>query len=275
MFERELAEDISATIGLRIRDTSSGRSGNRRRNRHRFFPQPCRNLSDALGTYASWVTEYLPAENKLKALAMWMNGGFVEHYEYCLPGTPCEPVVEQKTVIHFPEKIIELFPGDAKILTDVGAVSFMGVPLLDLDGEVLGHLAILDTKPMPGESRSIALFEIFAARAAAEHRRLKAENELKEREEQLTMLIDSAMDAIVVLDSSLNVTRSNRAAERCFGCTNEDLVGESINEFLSPGKRKKGRKFHSRYRGTARRKTATLGASGFCRPTLGPFHLSS
>ena len=40
---------------------------------------------------------------------------------------------------------------------------------------VLGHLAILDTKPMPPALRCEALFRIFAERAAAEVQRLRAE----------------------------------------------------------------------------------------------------
>jgi PAS domain-containing protein len=60
---------------------------------------------------------------------------------------------------------------------------------------------VLDTKPMPADPKAISLFEIFAARAAAEQRRLKAELELRAREEQLTRLLESAMDAILVLDA--------------------------------------------------------------------------
>ncbi len=41
----------------------------------------------------------------------------------------------------------------------MGAVSYMGIPLLDTDGSVMGHLSVLDTKPMPKDSRAISLFE--------------------------------------------------------------------------------------------------------------------
>ena len=66
------------------------------------------------------------------------------------------------------------YPNDHQIRT-IGLRSYMGVPLLDLDGKILGHLAVLDTRPMPEEPRALALFQIFAARAAAELRRLRAE----------------------------------------------------------------------------------------------------
>jgi PAS domain S-box-containing protein len=196
-----------------------------------FFRALVKNLATALGTLGAWVTEYLPAEQKLRALAMWLKGGFVEHYEYSIHGTACQGVVENRTLVHIPERLIELFPRDDD-LVPLNAVSYLGAPLLDTDGSVMGHLSVLDDKPMPRDERALSLFEIFAARAAAEHRRLKVEGEVRAREEQLCALLDSALDAIVVLDAGLRVTRINPAAARLFGCTAEDLVGEGIHDFL-------------------------------------------
>jgi len=196
-----------------------------------FFQALVRNLSQALGTAGAWVTEYLPEEQKLRALAMWLNGAPVEHYEYCLQGTPCAPVVEKRTLVHIPDKIVELFPGDND-LEPLNAVSYMGVALVDTDGTVMGHLSVLDTKPMPSDPRTISLFQVFAARATAEHRRLKVEREVRESEEQLSLLLQSAMDAILVLDGEMRIGRLNPAAERLFGCTSEDLIGETLDDFL-------------------------------------------
>lgn len=64
----------------------------------------------------------------------------------------------------------------------MGAVSYMGYPMLGPDQTVLGNLAVLDTKPMPDSFRNLALFRIFAARATAELLRLEAETELRSRE---------------------------------------------------------------------------------------------
>ena len=196
-----------------------------------FFRALVKNLATALGTAGAWVTEYLPEEQKLRALAMWLNGEHVEHYEYCLMGTPCAPVVENRSLVHIPDRIVELFPGDND-LKPLSAVSYMGIPLFDTDGAVMGHLSVLDTKPMPKDPRMISLFEIFAARAQAEHRRLRAEREVQDREQQLSLLLESAMDAILVLNGSMDIIRINPAAERLLGCGEEDLVGESIRDFL-------------------------------------------
>ncbi|MCL4178729.1 MAG: sigma 54-interacting transcriptional regulator [Verrucomicrobia bacterium] len=196
-----------------------------------FFRALVKNLATALGTAGAWVTEYLPAPCRLRALGMWFNGQFIDHYEYKVAGTPCESVVCSKSRVHFPDNVIALFPGDND-LRPMKAVSYLGAPLLDTNGEVLGHLSVLDTKPMPADPRTISLFDIFAARAAAEHRRLKAELELRAREEQLARLLESAMDAILVLDAQFAIVRVNPAGRRLFGCGEEDLVGENLNDFL-------------------------------------------
>src|SRR5688572_4054353 len=140
-----------------------------------FFRALVKNLATVMNTSGAWVTEYLPNSRSLKAHAFWLNGDFFQDYEQPIDGTPCEDVVKGKRFVHIPDRVLEIYPVDREMRI-IDAVSYMGVPLLDTDGTVLGHLAVLDTKPLPPEPRSISMFEIFAARAAAEQRRLKREN---------------------------------------------------------------------------------------------------
>jgi PAS domain S-box-containing protein len=197
-----------------------------------FFATLVESLARVLNTHGAWVTEYLPEARRLRALAFWLGGEWIEGYETLIDGTPCEAVIEGRQLVHVPENIVALYPGDTDA-RHLGAVSYMGVPLLDVDDAVLGHLAVLDRRPMPAEPRAAALFRIFAARATAELRRLRAEAEVREREEKLVRLIDSAMDAIIELDQNLHVTRLNPAAEKLFGCSAEAAVGTAFDNFLS------------------------------------------
>ncbi|MGI9243858.1 MAG: sigma-54 interaction domain-containing protein [Verrucomicrobiales bacterium] len=197
-----------------------------------FFSSLVENLAKVLEVHGAWVTEYLPESERLKAFAFWLGGEWVPDYEYDICGTPCEPVVESKKLFHVAENVIELYPDDPD-LGPLGAVSYMGVPLNDTDGTMLGHLAVLDNKSMPDNPRMVGLFRIFAARAAAELQRLRAERGLREREEKLTRLVGGAMDAIVELDSRLEVSLINPAAECLLGCDRETVVGTSFTEFLS------------------------------------------
>jgi PAS domain S-box-containing protein len=198
-----------------------------------FFRALAHNLSEALQTYGAWVTEYLPESRRLRALAFWINNGFVDHFEYAIEGTACQSVIETKSRAHFPERLLEFFPDDPD-LEAIGAVSYMGIPLLDPDGAVVGALAVLDNRPMPAEPQLYELFDLFAARAVAELRRLRAEAAAREREAQLSLLLDTAMDAILVLDGEFRITRLNPRATELYACTEEDLAGENFLDFLSP-----------------------------------------
>ncbi|MDR4493648.1 MAG: sigma-54 interaction domain-containing protein [Nitrospirales bacterium] len=197
----------------------------------RFFEALVENLAKALHTHAAWVTEYLPESRRLKALAFYLNGSFLKDWAMDLAGTPCEHVIDQARLIHFPDNLLNLFPIDPDIAV-MTAVSYMGLPLTDTSGTILGHLAVMDIRPMPAEPRIEAIFRIFAARAAAELQRLQAESATREREQKLRHLVDSAMDAIIELDQRLRITRINPSAEKVFQCTGHGLVGKDFRESL-------------------------------------------
>ena len=198
-----------------------------------FFRALVENLARAMEVRGAWVTEFLAEERRLRALAFWLGGQWIQNYETPIDGTPCQQVIENQRLLHFPERILELFPEEAN-LRRMGAVSYMGVPLQDLDGSVLGHMAIMDVRPMPEDPVRLTLFEIFAGRAAAELRRLRAERGVRAREAQLTGLIESAMDAIVQLDDELRVIRFNPAAERTFEMPAEQAPGVPLSRLVAP-----------------------------------------
>jgi PAS domain S-box-containing protein len=198
-----------------------------------FFRVLVENLARALGTTGAWVTEVDLRARRLRALAFWLGGKWVEGFEQPIDGTPCQVVIEDRRLVHYPDRILELYP-DEPNLRRMGAVSYMGVPLRDVDGTVLGHMAVMDTAPMPEDPVRLTLFEIFAGRAAAELRRLRAEREVRAREAQLARLVGSAMDAIVQLDGDLRVLRMNPAAERTFELPAEAAEGMPLSSLARP-----------------------------------------
>jgi PAS domain S-box-containing protein len=198
-----------------------------------FFAALVQNLARALGTHGAWVTEYFPEKRRLRALAFWMDGQWVKDYEVDIAGSPCEQVIDTQRLVHFPDRLLELYPGDPDLLAS-GAVSYMGVPLQNTDGQILGHMAVIDRRPIPEEPRVHAIFQIFAARAAAELQRLRAEAEVHEREEKVGRLLSSAMDAIIELDDQLRITRVNPATEKAFRCRSEKMTGQDFRRFVSP-----------------------------------------
>lgn len=199
-----------------------------------FFRKLVKHLAEALHTKSAWITEYLEEEQKLRALAFWLDHQFVEGFEYDVKGTPCEYVIGEKDMLHIPKNVIQLFPDDHD-LANQKAMSYLGAPLLDLEGNVLGNLAVMDTREMPEKYHDIALFKIFADRGASELRRIRIEQQLREREGQLSRLFDSAMDAIIEIDPNLNITQVNRAALELFeDGDRKKMLGQSFEQHLSP-----------------------------------------
>jgi PAS domain S-box-containing protein len=93
------------------------------------------------------------------------------------------------------------------------------------DGSTLGHLCVFDERPMAENRRKLLIFQIFAARAAAELDRLRSNSRLRESEERFRDLFDEAPIAYVheLLDSRF--IRANRAAQRILGITPDEVDG--------------------------------------------------
>ncbi len=204
----------------------------------RFFAALVQSLAQALEAAGAWVTEYLPEPRRLRAFSFWFEDRYIDGYEYDIRGSPCEMVIDTASLVHYPENIVALFPADPD-LSAFRAVSYLGVPLQNAAGDILGHLAVLDTKPLPLSSRVEAVFRIFAARAAAELQRLRAESRTREREEKLSTLMNSAMDAIIELDRDLMVTEINRSGATVLGGPPGDIVGRDFRDFLTGDSRGK------------------------------------
>jgi PAS domain S-box-containing protein len=179
------------------------------------------------------VTEYLPERKVLRSIAFWLNDHFVEDYEYAIEGTPCEQVIDKSCLIHYPDRVIELFPDDAD-LVKLSAVSYAGVPLLRADGTILGHLSALDSKPLHLVADVESVFRIFAARAAAELNRIQAESAVRDSEQRFSRLFASAMDAIFELDDRFRILRANASAASLFAIPSEALVNRSLPTLLTP-----------------------------------------
>jgi PAS domain S-box-containing protein len=203
-----------------------------------FLQALVRSVALAMDVVGVWVTEYLPEKKVLRSLAFWMNGDFVEGYEYNIEGTPCGVVIEEARLVHYPERIIELFPNDPD-LTAFNAVSYAGVPLLKPDGTVMGHLSALDTKPLELSPELESAFRIFAARAAAELNRMRAESAIRESEQRFSRLFDSAMDAIFELDDQFHVQMANESAATLFALSCEAFPHCNLTTLLTPASAQK------------------------------------
>ncbi len=183
-----------------------------------FYRALVRNLATALDTYGAWVTEFDEPVDRLRAVAFWFGDRWVDGFEYPIAGTACERAIRERRLVHIRDRDEMESSFAPESFRSAGVVSYLGAPLFE-GGRVMGHLAVVDVRPLLPERRILTLFELFANRASAEMRRQRLEAELRDSRENLALLIDSAMDAIVVLDGDLRITRMNPAAEEMLRCS--------------------------------------------------------
>ena len=195
-----------------------------------FFQALACNLAKALGVRYAFVGQLMADTGRVRTLAFWNGEAFIENFEYNLEHSPCQQVLAGE-ICHFPERVQQRFPHE-KGLADLGAESYLAIPLLNQAGEVLGHLAALDVRPMPMDARLLPLFRIFGARAGAELERQKIHARLAESEEQLRDLFDEAPIAYVNEGLDSRFIRANRVAMQTLGITPDQVEGTYGKSFI-------------------------------------------
>ena len=191
-----------------------------------FFASLVRHLATTIGVSYAFVAEFAGSATRVRTLANWGRGEILPNVEFDLDGTPCEDVV-RGGLCHHPLGVRGKFPRDPG-LADLGIESYLGVPLLDGAGKVLGHLAVYDERPMPPEPRRLFIFRIFATRAAVELERLRVERRLVESERRYRDLYEEAPNAYVSVGRDLLLTSANRRATQLLGYPASDLLGSSL-----------------------------------------------
>jgi len=180
-----------------------------------FFRNLVRHLAEAIGMRHSLVSAFQGGK-LLRTLAYWSNGRFAANVEYELSGTPCEEVIGGRDCF-IPSGVHAKYAPREK---DIEA--YFGVPLKARNGQVLGHLCAFDEAPQAPDLRARYLFQIFAGRAATELERLRADEELREKEDQLRDLFEEAPIAYVHEGIDTRFIRANRAALRILGVKPEE-----------------------------------------------------
>jgi len=197
-----------------------------------FFYSLVQHLAKGLGVRYSFVTECID-NNRVRSLAFWNTDRFVNNSEYDLGGTPCLVAIEGRTV-HYESHLQALFPAD-QALVELSAKSYLGVPVRDSTRCVIGHLVIMDDKPMSSDQLVLSVMETFASRAGAELERVRAFDSIhrqkQESDERFRDLFEEAPIAYVLEGLDSRIIRANRAAANLLGIKSEDIVGKLGKEF--------------------------------------------
>jgi PAS domain S-box-containing protein len=86
---------------------------------------------------------------------------------------------------------------------------------------------------MPEEPRALTLFKIFADRASAELRRVRAERGIREREEKYRRIVETTGEGFLLLGHDLTIVDVNKACGRMLGYGREAIIGKTFIDFAA------------------------------------------
>jgi formate hydrogenlyase transcriptional activator len=168
-----------------------------------FLRHLVKNLAQSLGVKYSFVAEFAGVPERVRTIAFWSGDDWRPNVEYPLAGTPCEQVVAGN-LCFYEDDVQQLFPADADLVA-LGARSYLGVPLRGAQGQTLGHLAAIDTRPMAEEPRGMAIFQVFANRARVEMERLHADALSDRAFEELAVRLESTRRELATTQQDLEL----------------------------------------------------------------------
>lgn len=145
-----------------------------------FFQRIVIMLGAALGVRYVFSGELLTqadGERCVRTLAVHAGGSLAPNMTYSLRDTPCDNVVG-KSMCVYPRQICDLFPAD-DLLRQMGAESYLGVPIFDAAGKGVGILVLIDDKPFEVDASLRSLVSVFAARCGAELDRMRFEQKMQ------------------------------------------------------------------------------------------------
>lgn len=228
-----------------------------------FFDGVVGALAGTLGVRWVLLCDLDPQNpDRARTLAAWADGALQAGFEYDLAGTPCANVLGER-VCFYPSDVAHLFPQDT-LLADMGAESYLGVPLRASDGRTLGLLAVLHDGVIDEILQPSETLELFAGRAAAELERAAASSV----NERFGKIIEDAAGEVFVFDAeTLRFVLVNRGARDNLGYSMSELAtltpidikpafsAEEFQQFVEP--LRSGAKTVLRFQTVHRRKDGT------------------
>ena len=196
-----------------------------------FHLRLTRNLAKALGCHTAFVGRLVgeQAGETVETLAVWSRGEATENYTYPLSGTPCEKVL-RTGFLRVDHDVRRRFPKDP-MLGKIGAESYLGAALLGSNDEPVGHLAVLDDRPIIDRGSTETILRIFASRAAADLDRRSAERHLRSVENNFRLLFEQSPNAIVLFDlETWKPVEFNDLAADFMGYTRNEFADLSITD---------------------------------------------
>ncbi|HSH69048.1 MAG TPA: PAS domain-containing protein, partial [Deferrisomatales bacterium] len=159
-----------------------------------LFQRVAGTVAAELGAKLVLVSKVIPGHVAVPCAAV-RDGLPAEVAPYSLDGTPCQQVVRRAEFVHLADGL-QLACPEASFLAGQTFAGYVGVPLTDSDGRVIGLVCAFHDAPLPLDTVRRDLLELYALRLSGEMARLLAEDQLSEARRALDTLIENLPGAV-------------------------------------------------------------------------------
>ncbi len=235
-----------------------------------FFVALVQHLTVALGVEYAYIGLLNgDRQDQIQTVAACARGQVLDNFDYLVDHTPCREVLRQRQLCCYPSGVKSQFP-EAQLLSPLGIDSYAAIPFFDAQGEPLGLLGVMDTKPLTNVQLTEVLLPIFGLRIATEFERLTTdvarqqvqqnlehlvaertselfqanlqlqreiaerqhtEAALKKEREMLRVLLENVQAGIVACDETGLLTLFNQAARDFHGLLEQPLSPDQWTEY--------------------------------------------
>lgn len=189
-----------------------------------------RQLGETLGVDYVIIDKLVENDAVAETMVLFAKGRVLPNMQYPLKGTPCENVMAGD-LCRYPMNVQRQFPDD-DMLGSMGVESYIGQPLWDSGGKVIGLVAVMDSKPIQDVPFVESMLKLASTRAAVEMERDLSEQALTESRQFLRQVINTVADPVFVKDRQHRWLMLNRAMCRFMGRPQEELLGKSDYDFF-------------------------------------------
>lgn len=219
-----------------------------------FFARLVQYIAEVLNV--RYVMVATQQGSSLESAAFWLDGQIQPNIAYCIDDTPCNLAVNLGEYICL-SGVQQQFPTN-QALKALEAEAYIGLALNDMQGEIIGCLYIVDSKPITQPELAISMLRVFAARVSSELERqtaidaLKHLNEeledrinqrtaeLRQSEERFRQIFEQSPVGIAISDLTGKFTRINSSLLQILGYSKAELLERSIQDLLSAQSQQQG-----------------------------------
>lgn len=205
-----------------------------------FYQSCVRYLANIFRVHYAFVAKIKDETwTQSRVLAMWTGDSFATPYDFDLDGTPCLETYRHEWCC-VPNALSAKFPTLSRHLSPQGE-SYISCLIKNSQGQVIGNLGIIDTKPLPIDTSNLEfVLQLFATRVGAEMERQASEDALRRSQKLLQAVIDNSPAAIYLKDLEGRYLIFNQVLGELFdidpktflGKTDFDLFPQQIAEKL-------------------------------------------